>query len=514
MASEKNAVKKSIRYIIAQLKKGRTDVEKIKKEAAKKYNAEVLRNSDILKSESTPANIRAILKKKPIRTLSGVTTIAIMIKPDGSCKHSCIYCPYTGKAPKSYTGEEPAALRARNALFSAAEQAKTRLAQYKATGHPTDKCEVIVMGGTFLETKPSYRRAFIKEIYDTMNGEKAKTLEEAQKINEKARNRIIGLTIETRPDRCGEKEINEMLSYGATRVELGVQHPDDRIYEIINRGHGVRDVVDATALLKDSAFKVLYHIMPGLPGSDKKKDVEAIRRIFEDDRFRPDMLKIYPTLCIEGTVLYEKMKKNEYAPYTAEEAADAISEMFRYMPKYVRVMRIQRDIPANLIAEGVKKSNLRELVEKNLEKKRIKSVEIRSREIGRDVAEVADMKIEECEYKASGGKEFFISFENDDALAGFVRLRFPNGRGFRPEIDENTALIRELHVYGEEEAIGKPGRVQHIGIGKMLMRRAEEKANENGYKKIVVISGVGAREYYYKLGYKNDGPYLSKKATT
>ncbi|MEM4166026.1 MAG: tRNA uridine(34) 5-carboxymethylaminomethyl modification radical SAM/GNAT enzyme Elp3 [Candidatus Bilamarchaeaceae archaeon] len=498
-------------YILEGLKRGRKDIEEMKKEAAQLYSYRVPTNAEIIATKKIPTKFLPLLRKKPIRTLSGITTIAVMVKPQYSCKHSCIYCAYTGKAPKSYTGEEPAALRARGSNFLPHKQVKARLAQYKATGHPTDKCEVVVMGGTFLEMPFEYKHNFIKSIYETMNGKKAKTLEEAKKQNENAKNRVIGLTIETRPDVCGKKEINEMLEYGATRVELGVQHPDNKIYKRINRGHTVKDVVEATALLKDSAFKVLYHIMPGLPGSNKRKDIEMIKKIFQDQRFRPDMLKIYPTLCIDGTILYDMWKKGEYQPYTTDEAADVISEMYRYIPPYVRVMRIQRDIPANMIKEGVKKSNLRELVERKIIERGIKTREIRNREIGIKRKTIENMELKERKYKASKGTEFFISFENDEVISGFVRLRLPNGYIFRDEIDKDTALIRELHVYGEEKEIGEKGEVQHTGIGKMLMNYAEEKAREEGYKKIIVISGVGAREYYYKLGYKKEGPYVSKK---
>lgn len=497
-------------YLLSQLKKGRRDIEEIKKEAAKMNDVAIPTNASILATGIIPKEFVHLLRKKPIRTLSGITTVAVMVRPKDSCKHSCIYCPYTGKAPRSYTGEEPAALRAKSASFSPSAQARARLRQYKITGHPTDKCEVIIMGGTFLEMPPAYKRSFVKAIYDVMNGSKARTLEEAEKKNETAKNRVVGLTIETRPDVCGKKEINEMLGYGATRVELGVQHPDDEIYKKIMRGHGVKEVVEATALLKDSAFKVLYHIMPGLPGSDKKKDIEMIKKIFGDQRFRPDMLKIYPTLCIEGTKLYEMMKRGEYKPYTTEEAVEVIAEMYRYIPKYVRVMRMQRDIPATLISGGVKKSNLRELVERRIVEKGIRAAEIRSREAGIKGRTIDDMEVREMSYEASDGREFFISFENDESLAGFARLRFPGKMIFRPEIDEHTALIRELHVYGEEKEIGKKGKVQHAGIGKMLMEYAEEKARSEGYKKIAVISGVGVREYYYRLGYAIDGAYVSK----
>ena len=510
----KSDKKKAIDYIISQVKKGRTDMDKIKREAAAKHQVEMIRNSEVLKvakEKKLPKEKLDILLKKPIRTLSGITTIAVMIKPEASCIHGCIYCPYTGKAAKSYTGEEPAALRSRNAGFDPVKQVKSRLKQYKETGHPTDKCEVIVMGGTFLETEEKYKQDFIKKLYDTLNGKASKTIEAAKKLNEKSKHRIVGLTIETRPDVCGEEQVDEMLGYGATRVELGVQHPDNNIYKIINRGHRVTEVVKATSLLKDSAFKVLYHIMPGLPESDRNMDIDMAKKLFHEERFKPDMLKIYPTLTIQGTKLYDMMKKGKYTPYTSEEAADIIAEMFRYIPKYCRVMRIQRDIPANLIDAGVKKSNLRELVEEKMKKKRIRPLEIRSREIGLQEYTKEDFEIRRLNYYASGGKESFISYENDEVIAGFVRLRMPGTSIYRDEITRKTGLIRELHVYGKEEKLGSKGEVQHTGIGKQLLNEAEELARKEGMEKVIVISGAGVRPYYYKLGYSLEGPYVSKK---
>lgn len=507
--------KKAAAYVLAQLKKGRTDLEMIKRECAAAFNCQVVKSSELLKharaAGKVPAEVLALLRKKPMRTLSGVTPIAIMIAPEGSCKHSCIYCPYTGKAPRSYTGWEPAALRARNANFSPSRQVRVRLKEYDAIGHPSEKCEGIVMGGTFLEMAPRYKSGFIKSFYETLNGKKAASLQTAKKQNEKALHRMIGLTIETRPDVCGEKQINEMLVYGATRVELGVQHPEDAIYKKINRGHKTADVVGATALLKDSAFKVLYHIMPGLPGSDRKKDVAMAKKLFSDERFRPDMLKIYPTLVIKGTELYEMMQRGEYTPYDSEEAAEVIAEMFRYIPKYARVMRIQRDIPANLISSGVKKSNLRELVQQKIREKGITPVEIRSREIGLTGSKQQRLELLRLDYKASSGKEIFLSCENEEALAGFARLRIPGSHVFRKEITDATALIRELHVYGREELLGAKGNVQHRGIGKMLLAEAEQIARQESMEKMLIISGVGAREYYYALGYRPDGPYVSKR---
>ena len=375
-----------IDYILSTPNLTSSQLDQFKRTMSKKFkSASVIKNPDIFirfPKDKLTEEIHELLLKKPTKTLSGVTPVAVMIKPQNSCKWGCVFCPFTGLAAKSYTGFEPAALRGRQFGFDPYMQSSSRVRQFEGGGHAADKCEVIVMGGTFLDMPEEYKTFFIKGIYEGLNGKRSKTIEEAIEINEKSKtHKVIGLTIETRPDIC-VPFINDMLAYGATRVELGVQNPDDEIYKASNRGHTVKEVVDSTAKLKDSAFKVLYHLMPGLPKSNFERDLKMIRTVFEDERFRPDMLKIYPTLVIGGTVLYQMLQKGEYNPYTTEEAADIISEFYRYIPKYVRVMRIQRDIPAPKIEEGVKKSNLRELVEAKIREKDIIPKEIRYREVG------------------------------------------------------------------------------------------------------------------------------------
>ena len=511
---------RAIQIVVKRLLSGERELEKLKLDAARKYRLkEFIRNSDILEKLNATERKRflSILQKRPMRTLSGVTPVAVMIKPEGSCPYSCIYCP-TGLGAKSYTGYEPAALRARQEKFDPFGQVNNRLRHYQDTGHETSKCEIIVMGGTFLRMPRAYKRSFIKGIYDALNGKISKTLNLAKHRNETAIHRAIGLTIETRPDVCGKDEINEMLEFGATRVELGVQHPDDEIYKTLDRGHKTIDVIHATKLLKDSAFKVCYHLMPGLPGSDKKKDIAMVKRLFDNPDFRPDMLKIYPTLVMPDTGLAKMAEQGKYTPYDTETAADAISDFYRYIPEYVRVMRIQRDIPTGLIGCGVKNSNLRQLVENQVKEKGIIPKEIRLREIGlsREGFERSEFKLKIKEYEASGGKEFFISFVNKkNMLAGFSRLRIPN-EPFRKEIayDPHASLIRELHVYGSEVEVGSEGKgkAQHSGFGSQLLAEAERIAKEQfDSKKMVVISGVGAREYYRKHAYSDDGPYVSKK---
>ncbi len=497
--------REAVAYVVDKLSGASTprSLEALKREAARRYKAMVT-NPELLEAfpeERLTPHIRSLLRKKPSKTKSGVTPVAVMIEPQGSCKWGCYYCPFTGLAAKSYTGFEPAALRGRQAGFDPYLQASGRVKQFEGGGHPADKCEVIVMGGTFLEKDPAYKRSFIKGIYDGLNGYRAATLPESIAANERAAHRAIGLTIETRPDVC-VGHIDEMLSYGATRVELGVQHPDDRIYERINRGHGVREVVDSTRALKDSAFKVLYHLMPGLPGSGPGEDISMVRRLFDEPSYRPDMLKIYPTLVIGGTILAKWAEEGKYAPYTTEEAAEVISEFYRHIPKYVRVMRIQRDIPAGRIESGVKNSNLRELVEAKIRQKGIIPREIRYREVGLARKDSPDFRLERFDYEASGGKEVFLSFESEEGLvAAFIRLRLP---------EAGPALVRELHVYGAEAPLYAQGEVQHRGFGARLLEEAERAAKEEGREKILIISGVGVREYYRRHGYSLDGYYMAK----
>ncbi len=495
-------------------------VEKRKKQiGASLHLSKTFHNSLVLsfidKSQKQYLLFKQALIKRPMRTISGVTPIAIMTRPV-ACPGKCIYCPKGKDAPQSYTGFEPAALRARQNFFDPKKQIRARINQYEDQGHLTQKCEVIIMGGTFLSQDKQYKDYFVKSIYDELNGFVSKDIETAKKLNENAKHRVVGLTIETRPDFARKPQIDEMLTYGATRVEIGVQTLSDQVYKIVKRGHTVQDVIDATEDLKNSSYKICYHMMPGL-FSSPSQDISFFKTLFSDQRFQPDMIKIYPTLVMPGTELYDMWQKGEYTPYTTEQAAEVISEVFRYIPKYVRVMRIQRDIPSNLVGSGVKKTNLRQFVNKKLNEKNIKPMEIRSREIGLlSLKSKLDKEIKweltEYTYKASNGTETFISFENieNNALAAFLRLRYNFKYSLRPEIDINTALIRELHVYGYETAIGKAGNwIQHKGFGKRLIERAIQISKEKGMKKLLVISGVGVKNYYRKFGFKDDGPYVS-----
>lgn len=467
--------------------------------------------------------------KRPTRVLSGVTVVAIMTKPF-PCPHGkCAYCPGGPEygTPQSYIGNEPALMRGLQTSFNPYLQMYLRLNQYKAIGHVPSKVEVIVMGGTFTATPLDYQEWFITSIYEAANrypGPMPKefpSLEEAQLRNETASIRIIGLTIETRPDWCKEKHVDNMLRFGATKVELGIQSIYDEVLDVVDRGHSVKDSIDATRILKDAGYKVVYHIMLGLPGSDIDKDINMIREIFENPLFRPDMLKIYPTVVVEGTKIYEMWRKGVYRALTDEEAIELIAKSYKYIPKWVRIIRIQRDIPAQLIIAGPKKANLREFVEKRVLEMGTTINEIRFREVGRqemyrgikpDYVEI----VKEV-YEASQGIEIFLSAEDrkNNIVIGILRLRIPSEYAHRLEIDSKTAIIRELHVYGPQIPVNMRYDYgwQHKGWGYKLLRTAEEIARyEFSCIKILVLSGIGAREYYRRWGYKKppNSYYMAK----
>ena len=521
--SEKQKIKVISRRVIDGIVRG--DIEGLRKldyrkrKLSKEYGLlRILRNSDVLShARKREVDKVSILVKKPVRSVSGVSVVAVMSKP-ASCPGKCIYCPQGENAPKSYTGLEPAARRARMFDYDPYRQVRNRVNQLKAIGHSVDKIELIVMGGTFPSCGRRYQRWFVRRCFDALNGKDARTLEDAQRVNETARSRCVGLTIETRPDFCRQEHIDEMLLLGATRVEVGVQTLSDEVYEKVNRGHTVKDVADATRMLKDSGFKVVYHMMPGL-FQDEDEDVSMFSELFSDSRFRPDMLKIYPVLVIEGTGIYEMYKKGEFSALTNESATVLVAKLMSKVPRYVRVMRCMRDIPMEKIAAGPTAGNLREMAEEYMGKEGVGCACIRCHEAGHlyykkgIVPEKVEVFVDV--YDASCGMEYFITVEDREkkCIVGFLRLRMPSSTALRKEVDGKTALVRELKVFGS--ALELEGRVrdsfQHRGVGKRLMEEAEKIAGKNGACRVVVISAVGTREYYRKLGYASDGPYMSKR---
>lgn len=540
-------MEEACRFIIEEAIKqnitNKKDLEKLKIQTCRNMKLPgFMSNSKILEyaKEEELDQIRPLLMKKPTRTISGVAIVAIMCHPH-KCPHGrCKYCPESSIAPPSYTGEEPAALRARMFKFDPYIQTFNRLYQLRNIGHSIDKVELIIMGGTFASRTLDYQEWFVTQALRAMNDfEKIadslpknqreieiippvdfQYIEDVQKINESSKVRCIGLTFETRPDFSKIEDVNRMLDFGVTRVELGVQTLYNRVYSQIDRGHRIGDVIEANQVLRDSAIKVAMHIMPGLTQS-RKSDLRMFKRLFNEESFSPDMLKIYPCLITEGSEFYEMWKRGEYEPYTSEEAVDLIVDVKKILPKWVRTMRIQRDIPATLINAGVKKSNLGELVYNRLEEEDIQCQCIRCREVGHKKAHGIDVDYDNIEllrtdYKAVGGREIFLSYEDtsNDILIGFTRLRIPSQNTFRPEITPATALIRELHVYGQMQSIGKTDDKlwQHHGYGANLIRKAEEIAmDEYSKDKMSIISGIGVRDYYRKLGYVKDGPYMSKQ---
>jgi elongator complex protein 3 len=452
--------------------------------------------------------------KKISRTISGVTPVAVMGKPIG-CPGECIYCPTFPDAPKSYTSESPAVLRAKMCNYEPRRQVEERLKILLNMGHPADKVELIVMGGTFLAYPKEYQYQFIKDCYDGLNSRHSPSLEAAKQINEIAEHRCVGLCIETRPDWCREDEVKRMLEFGTTRVELGVQTLDDDIYKLVKRGHGVGEVVRATKLLKDYGFKVYYHWMPGLPGSSPEHDLELSRELFDDDNFRPDGLKLYPTLVISGTELEAWYRDGRYQPYPIDEMVGLMISIKTQVPGYIRIPRVMRDIPSKFIVAGCKDLALRSSIKRRMEEIGVRCNCIRCREQGhrsRDGWKIGEPHLKRHDYEASGGKEVFLSFEDaDDTIFGLLRMRLGSLAGSNGDL----AMVREMHVFGSEVPLGErlAGAAQHRGLGGELLKEAERIAlDEFQARRIAIISGVGAREYFRsEWGYELDGAYMIKE---
>lgn len=538
---------------------------------------EILLNTD----DTEVPLLKKHLMTKPTRSISGVAVIAIMCEPH-ECPHGrCTVCPggpasHFGDVPRSYTGREPATMRALRHDFDPYLQVFNRLEQYIVTGHIPDKVELIIMGGTFPSTPRNHQKRFVKQALKAMNDfsemffkgddlsihefkdffelpgyvgdelrvksirrrlERIKdspksSLPKEQRRNEKAKVRCVGLTVETRPDYGRLKHGNFALELGATRIELGIESVFDDVLDNIDRGHDVDESRKAIQELKDIGFKLNFHYMLGLPGSAPWRDLEGLKRLFKDPDFRPDMLKIYPCMVLKGTELFRQWKRGEFEPLTTDDAAKLICEFKRFVPKYCRIMRIQRDIPTYQTEAGVDRTNLRQYVDRLCRRRGIRCRCIRCREVGRaDKLEKVSITVEE--YEASGGREFFIAAEDkvNDVLVGFARLRFPSGH-LRKEITKHSALLRELHVYGAAAAVGEKqalagksagkvagkvagngagAKAQHRGFGRRLLRKAEQIARSHMKKKLIIISGIGVREYYRKSGYRKEGPYMVKR---
>lgn len=505
-----------------------------KKEVSKRYKLSALPgNSQILVEaiDSEKNSVLEILQLKPVRTISGVAILAAMTSP-APCPHGlCLPCPGGPSSkfisPQSYMGAEPAARRAFENNFNPYNQVTSRLEQLSQIGHPVEKAELIVMGGTYTSRMLCYQEWFVKRAIEAMNdfyGRKWRegkgtyiSIEDVQSANENARIRNVGITIETRPDWTKKEHIDAILGLGVTKVEIGVQSTYDFILAGIQRGHTVKESAKANMRLRNSGLKVGFHMMPGLPGSTVESDLRMFRLLFDDERFMPDYLKIYPTLVTEGTRLHSMWESGNYDPFEVEEGVELLAKIKSVLPKWVRLQRIQRDIPAYQVLAGIRKSDIRELAKKRLLEMGGKCRCIRCREVGhRGLLGIEPDNIELIteKYRACGGIEHFVSFEDvkKDVLIGFIRLRFPNSTHREELVD--AALVRELHVYGPMVTPGAnagENQWQHRGYGEELLAQAQEIASNAGYKKIAVTSGVGVRDYYRKFGYGKEGPYMIKR---
>ena len=508
-------------------------ITSIKARIGKKYHhSKVIKNATILNfaTEKEREIVTQILKRRKTRTLSGVSVIAIMTEPL-PCPGNCIYCPGSDSQPgekvaQSYTGREPAAMRSIHNNYDPYLQVQSRINDLEAIGHkPLDKIELIIMGGTFLSTNQSYQEKFIKGALEGVIEKRVESLDEAIVLAETSKRRVVGITIETRPDYCKEEDVDRMLKYGTTRVELGIQTVYDNIYNLVKRGHTSADSIEAIRIAKDAGLKINAHIMPNLPGSSYTLDIELFDELFSNSDYRPDMLKIYPTLVINGTELYNWWKKGTYSPYSDKKLIELLANVKKNIPSYIRIQRIMRDIPATLIEAGCKNSNLRQLVQERLREMEESCKCIRCREIGLSKKKESfnensldEVKLYRQDYKASKGQEIFLSYENqqDNYLIGYLRLRKPSEFAHRPELnDGKTMIVREIKIVGELVPKDmKPKRfnqIQHRGYGKLLMQNAEKIAKEDfDAKKLAVISGIGVKQFFYNMQYNSDGVYVSK----
>ena len=539
-------VEKLLREFIADIPKSPKSLEKQKLAFSARERVATISGRDLIavaqkKGIEIPPALEVLLRKRAVRTISGVSPIGILTKPY-PCPGACVYCPTESRMPKSYLSSQPAAARALRNKFHPYQQVKNRLLALKESGHPTSKLEIIVMGGTWSFLPKRYQSWYIRQCFEAANSFKTYSLVEAQKINEMADQRIIGLTLETRPDYINEEELVRMRKLGCTRVEMGVQTLDDQVQFITRRGHTRKEVIRATRLLKDFGFKICYHLMPGLPGSTPEKDLVWMREVVENPDFQPDFIKIYPCVVLDNSELKKWWEKGEFKAIEEKDLMKLLLQFKQHVPPWVRIMRLMRDIPASEVQSGVTLSNLRQVMRdqpqhsnfnqsleqnvKNKDQKEKLQIDswpckcIRCREIGFAVLkgdiELCKPVLKRRDYSASEGMEVFLSFESEDEkmLYALLRLRKPSALWFSQfqSVLKDAALIREVHSYGHEISVGgAEGIGQHRGLGKRLIEEAERIAREEwGMKKITIIAGVGTREYYRKLGYKLRSTYMVK----
>jgi elongator complex protein 3 len=452
------------------------------------------------------------IRMKPMRTLSGVTTVTVLTKPY-PCPGKCIFCPTDVRMPKSYLPDEPGAMRALEHDFEPYQQVRARLAALQAVGHPTDKIELLILGGTWSSYRKDYQEWFLLRCFSALNGRDSNSLEEAHAFNETAAHRNVGLVIETRPDHVNPKEIARLRRLGVTKVQMGVQSMDDRILELNQRGHTAAETRRAVDLLRAAGFKIVLHWMPNLLGATLQSDREDFTRLW--DGLCPDEIKIYPNQLLENAELYQYWLRGEYTPYTTGELVDLIADIKPGVPRYCRINRVIRDIPSTNVVEGNKRTSLRQDVQEELKLRGQFCQCIRCREVSRQRVEREDLVFDDLVYHTGGAEEHFLSFNTpEDKLAGFLRLSLPESSAPLTGLGdlEGAAIIREVHVYGQSLEVGaeSQGAAQHSGLGTELLRRAEEIARQKSFPRLAVIAAVGTRCYYLKRGFQRGDLYLLK----
>jgi len=478
-------------------------------------NAELLalyREMVKLKKIEKNIDLEKLLLKRKVRTMSGVAPVAVLTKPF-PCPGKCAFCPTEKKMPKSYLSNEPAVMRAITLKFDPFRQVFERIKALEANGHSTAKVELIIMGGTWSYFPRKYQAWFVKRCFDACNGKTSKNISDAHKLNEKAKHRIVALTLETRPDYVDQDEVDFFRKLGATKVELGVQAIDDKILKLNKRGHGVAEIISATKLFRQAGFKICYHIMPGLPGSTPATDLKLFKKMFSDKNFQPDFLKIYPTVVTRDAEIYKWWKTGKYKPYSEKQLFNLLLKMKAAVPDHVRIIRLIRDIPKESIAAGNMITNLREALQKKLIELGTPCQCIRCREAREDISDLKSAKLSIEKYPAADGTEYFLQFTSKDKLRlfAFLRLRLPANS--RTEVrGKMDAMIREVHTYGRLVPIqgNARGAAQHQGLGTRLTAEAEKIAKAKGFSRMAVIAGVGVRGFYRKLGYRLAGTYMVK----
>jgi elongator complex protein 3 len=469
------------------------------------------------------------IRMKPMRTLSGVTTVTVLTKPY-PCPGKCIFCPTDVRMPKSYLPDEPGAMRGLEHEFDPYAQVRSRIEQLKSVGHPTDKIELLILGGTWSSYRRDYQEWFVKRCFEAMNDPTSVSLptgasteeagegelDKAHTINEASHHRNVGLVIETRPDEINPDELRWLRQLGVTKVQMGAQSLDDHILEINKRGHDVECTRRATALLRAAGFKIVLHWMPNLLGATPESDREDFAKLWND--FCPDEIKIYPNQLLANAELYEYWQRGEFKPYTTQELIDLIADIKPTIPRYCRVNRVIRDIPSTNVVEGNRRTSLRQDVHEEMKRRGVYCECVRCREVRGRSVDAGSLKLDDMVYSAGGAEEHFISYVTpDDKLAGFVRLSLPRKESPQTgmaDLDE-AALIREVHVYGQSLPVGaeKDGAAQHAGLGTRLLQQAESIAKANGFKRMTVISAVGTRAYYIQRGFERGELYLTKNLT-